>query len=395
MSVSPVFVAFSGLQGNVLSLACCLLIFLLIYFRDGGVRLSRVVVVLTIGVTFACCLFSLWWGVAQFIAYPIYFLAAVLCGSICKNHDRIQIVEAASNFILLVALGAVVGFCYAYVGGAPLLEIENPDGRSAYLYLTTMTNWRVGTIIRPSGIFDEPGALSFFICFVCGMRRAVNLPSKKTIWLLMLGLITLSVAHVIFVVLYLMSEKVRTQDVAKFSVPFLVVFGIMLLNDDLMTALDAVLFSRFDVIDGKVAGDNRSDLFMNALQLVNQQSFFWGVDSVCITDPALCNALYEPFGENILSLLVLTGIGPALPFYLLSVYLIFVGIIARRNLYILGLFLVLAQRPNLMSFGYALVITLAAFTIYKRSEFKMAGTFCKFGRFLFLASKPLAAAEKD
>lgn len=97
-------------------------------------------------------------------------------------------------------------------------------------------------------------------------------------------------------------------------------------SDDLIEGVDRVLFSRFEVVDGKLTGDNRSDLMGNAYELIGNGSFLWGIDSRCILDVRSCNNNYPPFGENILSLLALVGILMSIPYYVCLVVFVIYGV---------------------------------------------------------------------
>ncbi|HAZ3859399.1 TPA: O170 family O-antigen polymerase, partial [Escherichia coli] len=98
---------------------------------------------------------------------------------------------------------AVIGFIYAAIGGSAIYTITNPNGREFYFYLTTFTVTNYSGFIRPSAFFDEPGALSFYICFVV-MLREILWPRKRALnfALLAFGIVTLSLAHIVFTILY-------------------------------------------------------------------------------------------------------------------------------------------------------------------------------------------------
>jgi len=271
--------------------------------------------------------------------------------------------------MLLVSIGAAVGLIYALQGGEALMVISNPDGRSNYLYLTTMTNWKLGNVIRPSGIFDEPGALSFVICYTCACRHILNLPRKKTWVLLFLGFSTLSMAHAIYFFFHLISEKLDFRRMLRQLPVFFVVVIVLLLNESIRSVFYDFLVKRFAFTGSGFTGDNRTVLISNAFSYLDLRSFFWGLDSSCIADVVVCNSRYDSFGENPLSLLVLTGIGPSLPYYFYTPLLLLIGITNRRNGVLFGAGLLLLQRPNIMSYGYApLICLLIAIALYSNSK---------------------------
>ena len=119
-----------------------------------------------------------------------------------------------STFVLIfLCVGALLSFFYALLGGAPLWGFPNPDGRENYLYLLSLTNSVWGGFIRPSAIYDEPGAFSFFICSVVTLRVLLGFDKKLTWFLALSGLITFSLAHIIFFVFFALSQKVRLKHI--------------------------------------------------------------------------------------------------------------------------------------------------------------------------------------
>jgi hypothetical protein len=119
-----------------------------------------------------------------------------------------------------------------------------------------------------------------------------------------------------------------------------------------------LLLAKFVVSDGRLVGDNRTDLFLNAASYINPSSFWFGIDAKCALGYVNCaEQRYGQYGENPLTLLMQWGLLISFPYYLGLLYL---GVVAflRRSLIPLGILLLLLQRPYTMSFGYALTILL-------------------------------------
>ncbi|MEL4271900.1 hypothetical protein [Shewanella xiamenensis] len=356
--LSPILLHFLGLKPNLLSVLCCLVVFMICNIIYRSIKYSYIYLFIVFISIVSSIFFSFYWGELKLLFFTLYFIVSIIAVMSLSYKDKRSIVIALSNVIYVVTGAAVVGFCYAFIGGEPLLEIENPDKRSAFLYLSTMTNFNVGLFIRPSGIFDEPGALSFFICFTCALRTLFNLPKKQTWFLLIAGLITFSVAHVIYLIFHYLSEKFNPKSLFMSVVAVSAIFAIPFLNDDIYEVVDSAFFQRFVIEDGNLKGDNRSELFSNAASLINTETFLWGIDSACILDVDLCNSKYPMFGENVLSPLALTGFVVSLPYYLALFMLLCYGSLRKENLFLIGVALLLFQRPYLMSYGYSLLIVL-------------------------------------
>lgn len=350
-SISPIFQFFLG--GNLLFLIS---IFFIIALNFQSLMPSSPQMVAVVVILFFAALLSIYWQDFKLLFYPIYFVGAAIAALSLPVATRVSLVKWVSYVMVVISVGAIVAFVYALIGGTPLWILPNPDGRSNYFYLTSLTNVVLGRVIRPSGIFDEPGTLSFMICFVAAARHLCGMP-KKTTWVLLLtGLITLSLAHLVYIVCHLLSEKLFTK---KFFIWAAVLLGSLVglsFHPDVAELLDSAFFSRFAVVDGRLAGDNRSDLLMNAYSYLDLSSFMVGLHSSCSTDYSACRARYGMLGENVLGPLVQSGIFLSLPYYAVLLWLLITGVRRRSNFVLVGLALLLMQRPYVMSFGYALIV---------------------------------------
>ena len=125
-------------------------------------------------------------------------------------------------------------------------------------------------------------------------------------------------------------------------------------------------FARLKFEDGQMAGDNRSALVINAANYLNANVFLFGLDVDCIVRPAICQQKgYNQFGDNPLGPLVWGGITLTFPYYLIVFFSLFKGIKHVNFIYV-GFFLLLLQRIEVMSYGYALLIAILTYVIILR-----------------------------
>lgn len=358
LSLSPVFNYFFSFPSNLLSVISCLIVLSVLF----GVELNkgRVIFSFFVSIYFFVASFflALYWQELKLAIYPIYVIVALFSVFFIPLSVLRELIDFLSVVLVVVVVGAIIGFLYALIGGDEMLSFLNPDGRVAKLYLTTMTNAISGNVIRPSGIFDEPGALSFVICIVCSCRHMLNMSKSKTWFLLISGFITMSLAHFVYVLCHIVSEKIKIGDLSR-NILILISLIILLLSQvDVLDAFNDNFLARFDIENGRLAGDSRSDLLFNAYELLNERVFLWGVDSSCVVNIDVCNGSYKLFGENFLSLLVLLGIGLSLPYYLCLIIFTVLGLTKKNRFVLFGIALLLCQRPYLMSYGYAVLIVL-------------------------------------
>jgi hypothetical protein len=359
ISLSPLLNAFSPIKGNIIALASAATIVLI---RIDWYAINRRIVGLILLLLATAGISASYWGQPRMMLIPIYTISSVLAISVLCRRDVDAFVELFTWLMVAMLVGAVVGLFYAFLGGAPLLGFPNPDGRLNQLFLTTLTNSQYENFIRPSGLFDEPGTLSFVVCCLAALRHALGSNKKVTWTMLLLGLVTMSLAHMLYMVVHAINELSGSKHMMKALVMTTVVaialYAIVTFVQPIQEIYSNLMLAKFVVSDGRLAGDNRTDLFLNAASYINPKSFWFGIDARCAVGYVNCAEQgYGLYGENPLTLLVQWGLLISFPYYLGLFYL---GIVAflRRTLIPLGIFLLLLQRPYTMSFGYALLILL-------------------------------------
>lgn len=369
ISISPLINVIGVVKGSLFSLISLCAIYLvklkilsranisekLKFSKQALFGIATIVTVSTIN--------SFYWNELT-LKVTVYFCSAFFIIFFLEKKDLSDYAEYMSKILIVLLIGAFVGFLWAKIGGDAIFTITNEDGRPNGLYLTTLSNTYFQGIIRPSGFFDEPGALSFYICMTVAMREKFGMNRNYSWILLILGLITTSLAHVIFMAVYWVSTELVTFKRTITSI-VVVVLTLLLLTtfDNPIGDLIILTFDRFQVVDGVLAGDNRSSLMLNAINYLDINTFFFGHDGDCILNSEACALKnYDLYGENPLTLLVYWGIFLSLPYYLVQGYLLTYSVV-NKNLLAFGVFIVLLQRPNVMSYGYSVIIMAYVYAI--------------------------------
>jgi hypothetical protein len=277
------------------------------------------------------------------------------------KHGRI-FVDISTVFICLNILGAYIGVVYAFLGGEPVFSFPNGDGRLNSVYLTTGTNFSIGRFIRPSGIYDEPGALSFFICAICLLRVFFNRNDDFTFLILISGIITSSLAHLLiltcFAVYYLRRYKKKKSTFVYVLIFFVTGLIVIIVFYELF---DTLLFNRlrYNPSKGKISGDTRSHLFLNALKLLDARSFFWGLDKMVYVDEDVFSLRFPLIGDNPLAPLVKYGIFSQWYYYFMLSVIFVAGLFRKRYFFIyLSACLLFFQRSNPHIISYNFYFTL-------------------------------------
>jgi hypothetical protein len=353
LTISPLAAWLLPVRGNLLFIGCCLLVLVL---RGREIRLGPRRLLWIAGGALLALVHAAWWQDLKLAFFPAYLGLAVVTVAALSARSARLFVEYLTALLAVLAVGSLAGQVYAYLGGAPLLTIDNPDGRPASLYALTMTNDALDNLIRPAGIFDEPGALAFYICVTAACRSLLGMP-RRTTWLLLAGGVpTLSLAHLVYLAFHLLSERLLSPRALRALLAGALVLGAAILHPALQETVEERIVARLAMEDGRLAGDNRSELLENAAAYVDLRSAVVGLDPRCITDWMACQRSYRRFGENILTPLVQGGILMSWPYYAVLAALLAAGLRARAQLYYVGIAALLLQRPYLLSTGYCLLI---------------------------------------
>jgi len=266
-------------------------------------------------------------------------------------------INIAYYFTVILLVGAWIGFFYALLGGAPLVCVDNPDGRQSCLFLATLSNSAnidFLRIIRPAGVFDEPGALSFFTILVVCLNELGGGGKKKSITLLLLGIITLSLTHIVCIITYCFIIF------RKKTVYLVLVFGFLLGYAQIYSPDDSLLyssfFSRFVITDEGLKGDNRSNQVKEFFSLIDSNTSRYG-DNVLIKERGGVSQS-EAQTANPFSIWFAYGFIMWIPYAITLLFLIvhFFNQIPSVKITSILLFFLLLQRPYIYSMYWGLAI---------------------------------------
>ena len=362
-ALSPLLYAFSPIKGNVITFLSLLFILII---KGVWISVRKKYFYGTVFIILMSAISAVYWEEILVLQLPKYFILSFLVVSVLTKRDITSFVEIQTALMLVILIGAILGTVYAYYGGNPQIQFFNPDKRPNWLYLTTLTNSQFGNYIRPSGIFDEAGALSFITCFVAALRHSLDSNKKVTWVLLALGLITSSVAHFIYMLMHAIQEVKGFENIKIWLKSiFVVIFFIilMILYQPTNEIFSTIFLNRFSDTNIGTLGQDRIKTLINAIGYININTFIFGLNSDCAVNHEIC-ATYRlnNYGFNPLTLLVHWGVVVAFPYYLVLAYLL-INSIRKYNFVIFGVFLLLLQRPYVMSYGYSLLIFLTVYVL--------------------------------
>lgn len=353
-SVPPVLI---GLPGNTVAILVTQGVLLIAIIRARWIS-SRAIWLLGMVWVTALIQCVCWTSFTDLRFAWMLSLAALLVVFSTEAEKRL-LVDMATILIGGILLGAVCAAVYSALGGSPYYGFPRPGAEDQQMFVLPFSlalSAFGDQYLRVTGIYDEPGALSFVVCVVAFLRDKMVKNATITWSLLALGIVTFSLAHIIFIICFAIASRlnIRTLLVAITSVT-LFVTGLMLspLADDIENHLIARIVG--DEMEGRIVrGDNRTGrLELAAETILHERDSVWiGISRS--GDPQR----FKDLGENPLTPLARYGIVGSWPYY--AYLLLGIGMLTKRreDLAFFGIILLLLQRPYVQSEGYSLLALL-------------------------------------
>lgn len=196
------------------------------------------------------------------ITYAFSCYLSLMCLHNCQN-GILNFFKNYNKWILTMALGGTVAFFLILAGILhPIFQFCNIDGRNAYFFGLTCTNFYFGNVIRYSGFFDEPGAMAFWGIWALVFNKLFYKNTKFELCLSFCLIFTLSLAYYIQFIIYIISFKVKsTKQILGIVLLFSSLVGIIFYSED--TDYDIYKYTLYRLeanSSGSINGDNRSDL---------------------------------------------------------------------------------------------------------------------------------------
>lgn len=120
---------------------------------------------------------------------------------------------------ILMFLSIMIGIMFLVMGIYFLLDVEDIKGTSSrimvnygFFFSKSSLSWfKEGDFIRPAGWYDEPGSLAYVIMFLL-IYNKLNFKSVKLEYILLFGgMLTLSMAHIITSIVYVLFFKLNNR----------------------------------------------------------------------------------------------------------------------------------------------------------------------------------------
>lgn len=324
-----------------------------------------VVILMLLGSIASYIAFSL----SQFLMGFTLGIAVIVGHQLSVTLGKPRVLRAVTWFALALLIGGVVGIAYSASGGQPLFEVR-VGYRTTYLYLTTFSFANIGGIIRPSGIFDEPGSLAMFVAIVTMFNDTLRQNQKLTNVMVVLLVFTGALAGLVLAILYIVSSKAmkskRKKSVVYISALLIayLILSVATPQNIVTTTFETFYSDRLQVVDGRLVGDNRSNQVSEFFTIVDDEILLRGTKNSTQTDVS------EDQSSNPFSITYGYGLLISLPYFGLLLWLAVITVRNRfNNSYTsLGLILLLLQRPYIYHMSWSILIAATVWLVYRASR---------------------------
>ena len=358
-------------------------------------KISGWIVLFVLAMLITSSITGLFWHSWRAAFFPAYFGVSLLLVSLATKSELNKTIAIGSYLLLIILLGACIAFSLGILGVESAGTFYAAAGRGIEFYYSSLAIPIQGNFIRASGLYDEPGTLSFIVCIFAFLRHIYGFDKRLTWVLLLLGFVTFSLAHLIYVFFHLLAERnvfktLRNMLVVGTAVVFILIsLGVWEYFENRLIGRLA-LSSNPDRI---IAGDNRSIYLLQTIEYLQNgdiKEWLFGQHISCIEGTSECVKNVPGVGFNPVSPMVHYGFLIAWPYYLFLTFCIFIGIMRRDFWPLFAVGLLFMQRPVVLSSGYAMLAALVIIVVLRSPTFKKL-----YSRFFSNTSPPLSAYQSE
>ena len=342
-----------------------MLLFTLFFHFYLHINFSTKLITITFILFFSSLITSIFWLDLRILFLPLWSIIYLLTLSICTKEDINKLIDYLTIFFIILLIGAYISFFLALFGMNPISNLSDRFGATnIHFYGFTLTNAKQFSLIRPAGIYDEPGAFSFFICTLVFLRNHYKKNEFLSLFILLSGFITFSLTHLLFSFIYLISKYLNYKRLIYLF--FLIIFFIIIIYYlEIDKIFEELLYSRLIDFSENFTENERYLNFINAFAqlLSHPYAFLFGLNPICIFEIGQCVSNYGMICCNPLEPITSTGILISWPYYFIIIYLAINGIFKRSNFINFGIVILFLQRPSVNSAGYTFVIFIIILTL--------------------------------
>jgi len=294
------------------------------------------------------------------LVYTFTFVIAFFSAVQLSKKEILRLVDLLTIIFKYTIILAWIGYVYSLFA-PPWFSLNNPNGVQNFFYLSTFSI--TDSPIRASGFYDEPGAFSFFICLLVFFRTYLGYDLKTSLFLMIGGFVTQSLAHAVFFVVWLFSvlftreSKVNLSFFNRIIITLLIVFtGFLAVQSNIFSWAIERTTTWFDNPDSAVRVRNFNNCYEKIEESNHNLIYGFGND-FANRDTS------EGYSENLLTPIAIGGLMVSWPFYLFLFFCLLYPLLSFSNYSLIGIGLLILQRPYFLElpYSYCLAIIIVMF----------------------------------
>lgn len=347
---------YMGLDIKVLYAAYCILVAVYV-LAARSFRLSTRTMFLVLATLITGAIGSLLAGVHSQLALALVLVANMLIVSSTWPHFfEHRFLSALLLFSSILVAGGALSVFYALAGGSPLGEFQLFE-RTVYIFPGTFTSTVTGNLIRPGGLFDEPGAFAMFVALSVALNDVFGV-NKRWSFGLLLGSLFIGSFSMIFV----LAAYVYFNVSKRYALIAALTMAAALLSTSVQEYFEVFYLDRLALENGRLQGDNRTHQVEYFFANLNWETTLVGQ-----------KAAGDLFGDydqssNPFSIWFAYGLAIWLPFFIFEAWMLYGMVFYGKSVRFActTVFLLLLQRPYLYSMYIGLFVLFVAAAIYLR-----------------------------
>lgn len=346
--ISSPLVSYYGISFTIYAPFYTLLFILIALATD--IKIDKIFILFSASVILTGSLVAIFHQNIDYIWFSGNIVLGVMLFSVIDKKQFLHIIKFSTIIILFMLIGAWITYFDIYTNGVTDKFFVTKTGRPIPIGSLSLGHITSQGSFRPSSIYDEPGTFSFVIVFIAAIRHLLGMNKGFTWLILILGFVTSSLAHLVYVFFHLLTEL---KNAKKFINIFLIVFALSIFGVFISYTPESLITSfsnRLQITsldDGIISGNNRLSYLLYSLQKLHSfeiQEWFFGAS--IMFNLGCCNPLLP---------LTHAGIIGTWPYYLIIFFLFLISFI-KRDFAVFALFLILLQRPDVQSAGASFLV---------------------------------------
>lgn len=289
--------------------------------------------------------------IASFVSILLLIVFVALDGS-----TKLQIYALFRKLLFVISILGII--CYvAYLLGVPLphYRVDYYDSdRYTYIYYYVSVLVEGDGLIRLCGLFNEPGYLGTILGLVLSLDIIFHKKALDSIVFFVAGLLTLSLAFFLTIICCYVLKQVRTPSRWIFVLSVVTFYLFILPN--IHTGNNSIdhIIERVSINEeGKISGDNRSNLQLDflLLQTLSSDKVFWGNGMGYVKS-------YEMNVSSFKTIIVDNGVICFVTLYIIFMVFLLYRYRKHKETYpfIIIFFINVYQRPNIYNIVFFVVL---------------------------------------